>query len=79
MADPHVDILKEIMSDAYEAHTGFKCRIDMKSSKLGATDSEERLSMIDYMYETEEEELGDIAAASHLGWRKKSKICNKRW
>ena len=57
VADPHVNHLREIMHEEYEALSGFKCRVDMNSTTLGKVDTEERLKLIDAIYEDEEEEL----------------------
>jgi len=71
VADPYVGAVKEIMTEEYEAQTGFKCRIEMKSSKLGPVDSEERLQMIDHMYESYEEELWGYRCRI-VSWMKKT-------
>ena len=71
VADPHVTYLREIMHEEYEALSGFECRVDMKSTTLGKVDTEERLKLIEAMYEDEEEELWGYRSR-YATWMKKN-------
>jgi hypothetical protein len=71
VADPHVMYLREIMHEEYEALSGFECRVDMKSTTLGKVDTEERLKLIEAMYEDEEEELWGYRSR-YAKWKQKN-------
>jgi hypothetical protein len=71
VADPHVNHLREIMHEEYEALSGFKCRVDMNSTTLGKVDTEERLKLIDSIYEDEEEELWGYRSR-YAKWKQKN-------
>ena len=71
VADPHVNHLREIMHEEYETLSGFECRVDMKSTTLGKVDTEERLKLIEAMYEDEEEELWGYRSR-YAKWKQKN-------
>ena len=71
VADPHVKHLRKIMHEEYKALSGFECRVDMKSATLGKVDTEERLKLIEAMYENDDEELWGYRSR-YATWMKKN-------